>query len=239
MEETIRSFVALDLETTGLDTKKDKIIEIGAVKYQDGVEVDAFSTYVHSPIQVPANILELTGILKEDLDKAPEFQEIKDDFLHFLGDEILLGHRILFDFAHVKRAFALEKIPYERKGIDTLKLCRTYMPEGQSKRLKDVCEYFGIPLENHRALADARGAAEVYFRLCKEYPEVAKIAPTPLQYKIKKETRITLSQIEQIQKLTSRLGITPDYEAEKLTRSEASRIIESYFQKLRSLGETL
>ena len=68
---------------------------------------------------------------------------------------------------------------------------------------------------------------------------MAKIAPTPLQYKIKKETRITLSQIEQIQKLTGRLGIAPDYEAEKLTRSEASRIIESYFQKLRSLGETL
>ena len=237
MSKGLQRFVALDLETTGLDTKKDKIIEIGAARFVDGEEVAHFSTYIHSPIPVPANILELTGILEKDLESAPDFEDVRDEFYAFLGDDILLGHRILFDYAHVKRAFGLYKMPYERKGMDTLKLSRKYLPEGQSKRLGDALAYFDIKLQAHRALEDARGAARLYYALCEKYPEAAEEKPEQLQYRIKKETRITLSQIEQCKKLSERLGLPMDYEVEKLTRSEASRKIEEYFQQLRKLGE--
>ena len=99
-----RSYVAIDIETTGLDAKQDKIIEIGAVKVIDGEETERFSTFVNPRRELPERIVQLTGIQASMLEDAPDIEDVIKDAVEFAGDLPLLGHRILFDYSFLKRA---------------------------------------------------------------------------------------------------------------------------------------
>ena len=94
-----RSYVAIDIETTGLDAKQDKIIEIGAVKVIDGEETERFSTFVNPRRDLPERIVQLTGIQASMLEDAPDIEDVIKDAVEFAGDLPLLGHRILFDYS--------------------------------------------------------------------------------------------------------------------------------------------
>ena len=98
------TYVAIDLETTGLDPKKEKIIEIGAVKVVDGQVAEEFSTLVDPRRLLEERISELTGITDAELSGAPYIDEIIGLAAEFIGDLPLLGHRILFDYSFLKRA---------------------------------------------------------------------------------------------------------------------------------------
>lgn len=77
-----------------------------------------------------------------------------------------MGHRIMFDYSFLKRAAVNHGIPFEKNGIDTLKLCRHFLPEDQPKNLSAACEFFGIRRKKaHRALEDARDSHYLYQRL--------------------------------------------------------------------------
>ena len=96
------SYIALDLETTGLDPQKDQILEIGAVKIQDGKETERYETFVRVGIPIPEKIQELTGITEEMAASGIPMEEAVRGLLDFCGKEDILGHNILFDYSFVK-----------------------------------------------------------------------------------------------------------------------------------------
>lgn len=91
----MKEYVSVDVETTGLAPKQDKIIEIGAVRVRDGQIVGSFTSFVNPGRILPAHITELTGILQEQVDEAGPMERVLPAFLEFAGDLPLVGHRIL------------------------------------------------------------------------------------------------------------------------------------------------
>ena len=129
------SYISIDLETTGLEPKHDKIIEIGALQVEKGQITDSFSTFVNPGRKLEERITELTGIRDEDLADAPYIQDVLPKLLAFVGDLPLLGHSILFDFSFLKKAAVNQKLSFERGAVDTLKIARKYLPELESRSL--------------------------------------------------------------------------------------------------------
>lgn len=227
------SYVCVDLETTGLNPKYEKIIEIGAVKVVDGHITERFSAFVNPGRKLEERIIELTGISQKQVDDAPYIEEILPKFLEFCGDYALLGHRILFDYSFLKKAAVNQKLMFERKGLDTLRMARRFLPELPHRTLPYLCEYYEIPHRAHRALQDAEATSELYrILLEKFYAEGEEcFLPQSLHYQVKKETPITKSQKERLLRILAQHKLTLDVEIDKLTRSEASRITDKILAK--------
>ena len=219
-------FTVVDLETTGLNPKTDKIIEIGAVKVKDGMIRGNFQCYVNPGRKLEERIIELTGICDEDIIEAKSIEEVLPELFAFIGEDILVGHRILFDYSFLKKAAVNQKLSFEKQGIDTLKIARKFLPDLESRRLPFLCEYYGIALKAHRAMHDALATAELYLKLAKEFSDEEAFKPLPLIYKAKKEGPVTPRQKEQLYKLIEKHKLTVDYEVDKLTKNEASRQID-------------
>lgn len=229
-EDRADTYIAIDLETTGLSAKMNKIIEVGAVKFVEGKETEVFSSYVNPGVMLPERITELTGITQEDLQDAPGIGDILDDLERFLGEEILVGHNLLFDYSFLKRAFTFRKRKFEKRGIDTLKIARACLSQEGKKSLGDLCALYDIPLQAHRAVGDARAAGLLYQRLQKEFGETPALSkcfvPGELVCQIRKDSPVTQPQKGLLYKLHAQYGIRPEYDVEKLTKSEASRHID-------------
>ena len=228
------SYIALDLETTGLKPDTDRILEIGAVKVEEGEVTETFSTFIDCGIPVPPFITELTGITQKMILGSPSLEEGMGRFMEFSGQEVLLGHNLSFDYAFVKQNAAALWFPYERQGLDTLKIARCCLPELPKKSLDQVSAYFGIPQEHHhRALDDALTAARIYQRLkeefCEVYPELFE--PSRLNFKVKKASPITNSQKVYLRDLLKYHRINDNVKIEELTKSQASRIIDGIILK--------
>lgn len=229
----IESYVCIDLETTGLDPKRDKIIQIGAVKVEQNKIVEEWESFVNPNRKLEKRIAELTGICDEQLSQAPEIAEVFPEFLEMAGNETLLGHRVMFDYSFLKKAAVDHKLSFERKGIDTLKIARKYLGNLESRGLEYLCRHYGISHSAHRALADARATVELYRRLTEQFYEQEEqegdcslFRPMPLQYHVKRDMPITIPQKEQLYKLIDKHKLIPEYTVEKLSRSEASRLID-------------
>ena len=130
-----QDYVSVDLETTGLNPKIDKIIEIGMVIVRDGQVEQEYSTLVNPYQQLRPETVELTGIRDEMLTDAPGISRVIEKCLELCGDLPLLGHKILFDYSFLKKAAVNEGMEFEKQGIDTLKLCRKFMPGAEKKKL--------------------------------------------------------------------------------------------------------
>lgn len=227
------TYICIDLETTGLNPKMDKIIEIGAVKVIDSKVTDTFSTFVNPGRILEERVSELTGITNDKLENAPYIEDILPALEDFLEDLPLLGHRILFDYSFLKKAMVTNKRSFERKGIDTLRIARRFLPSLEHRTLEFLCKHYGIPHTAHRALEDAKATSELYQILAKDFynEEEPCFKLQPLVYQVKKETPITKPQKERLYRLLEKHGITPDYDVEKLTRSEASRHTDKILAK--------
>lgn len=226
------SYVSLDLETTGLNPKLDKMIEIGAVKVRQGEACEQFTTLVNPGLVLSEHTLAITGITQAQVDAAPEIDKVLPDLLAFLDGEILVGHKVLFDYSFVKKAAVNRGESFERTGIDTLRIARACLPELSKKTLGSVCEYYGIPLKAHRALEDARATALVLERLWEDfgykYPQLFE--PKQLCYKAKKDSKATVAQREQLNRLMQTHSLELGVDISKLSRSEASRWIAQILQ---------
>ena len=214
------------METTGLNPKRDRIIEIGAVKVRNGQIVDTFQRLVDPKQELEERVEVLTGISSKELEGQPTIQEILPELKEFLGEDVLLGHRVLFDYSFLKRSFTNEKIPFERKGIDTLKLARQFVTECESKKLESLCKYYGITHQAHRALGDAQATIELYQILVEKYYNEDAFAPKPLEFKVKKESPITKAQKERLTLLLAKHNLVPKCEIASMTRNEASRYMD-------------
>lgn len=223
--------IVLDLEMTGLNTKTDKIIEIGAIKIRGDEIVDEYHQMICPGRLLSPNTVKLTGITDDMLKGEKDFGQIKDDFLEFCGGDIIMGHHIIHDYAFLKRA-VLSASPkgcvFERRGVDTLKIARSFLPADQKKSLSALCEYFDIPMKAHRAVEDARATFALYLELKKRFydqkPEAFQ--SVELHYQVKREVPIMKKQIEQIEKLLALYQLECPYDLTKLTKNEASRYVD-------------
>lgn len=228
----ITSYVSIDLETTGLNPKLDKIIEIGGVKVIEGVQVATFSTLIHPGRKLEERICELTGISDEMLTDAPDMADVLPSLLFFLEELPLLGHKILFDYSFLKKAAVDRKLSFEKEGIDTLKIARRYCLGAEKKSLEYLCEYYGIRHQAHRALGDAHATSALYQKLAQEFgkqdaqEKQQVFVPHQLQYQAKRDTPITKVQKERLYRLLQQHNIVLDQCVDKMTRSEADRTID-------------
>ncbi len=224
----IRDYVALDVETTGLNPAEDRIIEIGMARVIDGVIVAEYSTLVNPQAFLSERITSLTGITDEMLKGKPVIKDIIADIMEFIGDLPILGHNVVFDYGFIKKAAINNGIKFERKGIDTLKLSRRLLPEVPKKSLPFLCEHFGIDAGNsHRALDDAISAIKLFEKLYEIKPEDTGFDELiTLQCNVKKDSPITPAQKNYLSALLERHNLSLDIEIEGLTKSKASKIID-------------
>lgn len=228
------SYVALDLEMTGLRPKEDRIIEIGAVKVIDGEATDSFSTLINPHMELPERITQITGISRQELTGAPAIEDVLEPLSEFIGELPLLGHRILFDYSFLKRAMVNHKLPFEKSGIDTLALSRKYLPELPSKRLEDMCLYYGIPQQAHRAMEDARAAHFLYGKIKEQFlgeDNLQDFEPKQLLYKVKKEAPASEKQKKRLSELIEKHKLVLDVEIQSMTKNEVSRLTDRILAK--------
>ncbi len=227
------AYTALDLETTGLNPKRDKIIEIGAVKIRKGNVADRFQSFVNPWRKLGEEVRLLTGIDDGMLLDAPGIEEVLEPLIDFIGDDVLVGHRILFDYSFVKKAAVNHSMVFEKEGIDTLKLARKLLPDLESRKLGFLCSYYGIEHRAHRAMGDAEASAKLYKKLAELFYEGNEedFMPKRLLFAAKKETPATKHQKERLYKLLDRHKIVIEYQVDKLTKSEADRIMDQILAK--------
>lgn len=231
----ITSYVCVDVETTGLSAKEEKLIEIGAIKVINGEVVDRFHSFLQPGKPIGAHIEALTGITDQMLEGAPLAKEVMPKFYEFCGELPLLGHNLIFDYSFLKKGMANENLTFEKMGIDTLRISRKYLPELESRRLEFLCQHFKIKHTAHRALGDAEATNILYQKLCAMFGEKDAIEganvflPKALLYNVKKEQAITIAQKEQIQRYLQVLGITLDQDLDLMTRAEASRFMQKHY----------
>ncbi len=222
----LNRFVSVDLETTGLNHGKDKITEIGIVRFIDDAPAGEFKTLVNPGILIPESIEKITDITNEDVKNAPAIGTVIKDAVDFIGNDVIVGHSIMFDYRFLLKAAVNAGLSFEAYGIDTLKISRKVLKDVESKKLEDLCKYFNIPDENHhRALNDAYAAAYLYLKL-KEICTEEDLKPYKLMYKVKKEGPITAHQKERLLELLDYYHINPPYDVDMLTKNEASRNID-------------
>ncbi|MDR1939297.1 MAG: ribonuclease H-like domain-containing protein [Clostridiales bacterium] len=162
---TGKSFVVFDCETTGLDKANDQIIELAAVKIEDGIITQTFSTFVNPGVSLPPVITKLTGITDDDLKDAPKIRDIFHDFYKFIKGSALVAHNIEFDIEFINRAAKLTGFKVDNDIYDTMTIARKNYSIANYK-LGTICEYFGINLTDaHRAVNDALATAEVFIKI--------------------------------------------------------------------------
>ncbi|MDY3919604.1 MAG: exonuclease domain-containing protein [Candidatus Limivivens sp.] len=223
------AYIAVDLETTGLDPKEDQILEIGAVRMENGRATEIYEVFVNSGVPIPEKIQALTGITPEMAASGLPVREAMEGFLEFCGDWDILGHNILFDYSFLKCSACRLGKEFEKSGIDTLRIARKFMPDLPSRRLDALCAYFSIAQEKkHRASYDAIAAARLYQELGRRYEELEPEAflSRPLIYKVKKEAPITISQKLYLLDLAKYHRIDLDVSVDSLTKSQASKMID-------------
>lgn len=161
------TFVVFDIETTGLSKENDKITEIGAVKVENGMITERFSTFVNPERQLSDEIVKLTNITDDMLKDAPKIDTVLPEFLKFCGNSVLVAHNASFDVGFIRNnAKALHMPSVDNTVLDTLELSRTLLPELKKHKLDIVAEHLGVSLEgHHRAVNDAEATAEIFVKL--------------------------------------------------------------------------
>ena len=157
------SFVVFDIETTGFSSVTNHIIEIGAVKVENGKIVDRFSTYVNPQEPIPYRITKLTTITDADVMDAPTINQVLPEFFAFCEGCVLVAHNASFDTGFIKENARKLELPYAYTHVDTLAMARVLLPQLAKFTLDHVAKTVGVSLENHhRAVDDAEATAEIF-----------------------------------------------------------------------------
>ncbi|MBQ3503548.1 MAG: PolC-type DNA polymerase III, partial [Oscillospiraceae bacterium] len=196
-------YVAFDLETTGLSSRTDRIIEIGAVILKDGQEVDRFQTFVDPERPLERKIVELTGITDDMLKGAPKIEEVLPKFLEFVGDRVLVAHNSDFDTGFIRAECLRLGYEYNLTAVDTLILSQNLLSHLNKFKLNIVSNALSLPdFNHHRAGDDAMTCGLIMHRLCCKLEEEHDIhnlqAINPAMMKLRAGGRITDRQARHI-----------------------------------------
>ncbi|EOS24545.1 exonuclease, DNA polymerase III, epsilon subunit [Lachnospiraceae bacterium 3-1] len=225
----LKNYVVVDLEMTGLHARTDRILEIGAVKVEQGKCASAFHRMINPHMKLSKEVMELTGITDEMTEGGCEVWTAVKDFQKFAEGFPLVGHNIIFDYSFLKQCAVNHGGSFEKDGIDTLKLARKFLPKAEKKTLDYLCIWLEIPREqSHRALEDAKATTVLlqYLQEHFEEKEPEAFLPKPLQYKVKKQGPASTRQKKRLKELADWHKIDLDVEIDSLTKNEAARITD-------------
>lgn len=159
-------FVVFDVETTGLDSTKDEIIEIGACKVVNGRIDETFSTFVKPSKHIPKEITELTGIDDSMVEDAPTINYVMPDFYKFCDKATLVAHNISFDIGFIHNTAKKLSYNFNHPTMDTIEMAKSKVPGLKNYKLGTVVDHLGIVLDHaHRAINDATATAKVFIKL--------------------------------------------------------------------------
>ena len=166
------SFVVFDIETTGFSPESCKIIEIGAVRVEQGKITKRFSTFVNPEVPIPFRIENLTGINDNMVLPAPTIDKVLPEFLEFCEGAVMVAHNAGFDMSFIEKNCEDLGIDREFTVADTVAMARFLLPGLNRFKLDTVAKALGVPLDNHhRAVDDAACTAEIFVRFVKMLKE--------------------------------------------------------------------
>jgi len=207
-----RVYVAIDLETTGLNPERDAILEIGAVKFRGKKILGTWSSLANPRRRVPYYIQQLTGITQEEVDRAPPLSSLLGPLRHFVGAAPLVGHSIGFDLAFLRRQGLFKN----HVAFDTFELAAVLLPHVARYSLQRLAKELGISTSaQHRALADAETAARLFQALCEQ------------------ASRLSLTTIQEIGRLGARSHWPPAQFFQEVERERSRTVFTS------SIGQQL
>lgn len=165
--DLLSDYIVFDIETTGLDSSYDEVIEIGAIKVKNNKTVSKFNSLVKPKNEIDEYITELTGITNEMVKDAPTIEEVLPDFMDYIGNDILIGHNVNFDINFIYDNLYRNKLDVLTNDfIDIMRISRKLLPELPHHRLIDLAKYFKIDsTNNHRSLKDCEITMNVYENL--------------------------------------------------------------------------
>lgn len=236
----LEDYVVIDLEMTGLNVKSDKILETGAVRVRGGAAVDVCHALLCPGRRLAEEIEALTGITNEMAERGREPEEALAEFFAFLGDDVLVGQNLIFDYSFLKQWAANHRFAFERTAVDTLKLARKFLPKEEKKDLANLCAFFGVERRNaHRALDDAWETWQIFEKLKERFGGEAEEAfvPKPLLYHVKRQTPATERQKAYLCRYAAQFGLAVPETLDTMTRSEASRLVDQWISAHGKLPE--
>lgn len=173
------TFICFDIETTGLSAARDKITEIGAVKVENGVITDTFSTFANPEMPIPQKITQLTGITDDMVKDAPSQSEAVGAFLEFAGDNVLVAHNAPFDTSFIAKACEDMGREYNYTSIDTVAISRAILTDIKNCKLDTVAKFLRLgDFNHHRATDDAEMLARIFINLCQRLTDDYGITKT-------------------------------------------------------------
>lgn len=205
------TYVVFDLETTGLHSDRDRIIEIGAVKVREGKIVERFSTFVNPQIPIPYRIEELTSINDSMVVNAPKLEEALPQFLDFCQDCVLVAHNAEFDMGFLDEKSRSLNMHKEFTSMDTVALARVLLPDLRGYKLDQVAKAIKVPLlKHHRAVEDAECTALIFLKFLEM---------------LKEQGKETLAQINEMSRRSANaIKKQPTYHIILLAKNEVGRV---------------
>ena len=180
MEQPLEEeMVCFDIETTGLDRRRERITEIGAVVLKNGEIIDKYNAFLNPGKPIPREIVELTGITDEMVADAPGQEEGLNLFLDWVGDRPLAAHNAEFDMGFIAEGCRRMGRPFRNSSLDTLILCQNLLPKLGKYKLDVVAEYLDLPAFNHHRASD--DAATVAYMLVPLYRNLNDMGVKTLQ----------------------------------------------------------
>lgn len=160
----MQTIAALDIETTGLNPKKDSIIEIGAIRFNAEGIIEKWQTLINPQRRIPPFITQLTNIDNQMIKGAPQIEDVIEDIKSFIGNAPILGHNINFDLGFFQKFDAFRS----NERIDTYELASVLLPSATQYNLGSLAQFFNITFSNqHRGLNDVIATYEIFLNLCK------------------------------------------------------------------------
>ncbi|MBA3724047.1 MAG: DNA polymerase III subunit epsilon [Candidatus Levybacteria bacterium] len=209
----------VDVETTGMRSAYDRIIEIGILRVEDGELVQTFKSLINPQTSIPREITSLTGITGSDLENAPTFRAIKDEIIEILADCTFVAHNVRFDYGFLKHELMRENITYNAKHFCTVRLSRLLYPQWPRHNLDAVIRECNLQCETrHRAFDDAQVLYEFYNHIQRTLPKemfLEAIAKT-----MKKPSLPIKLPMEELEKLPDKPGVYIFYGADDKTTEQ-------------------
>ncbi len=185
----------IDVETTGVNAKTDRITELAIVLFDGEKIVEQFSSLVNPECKISYRITQITGINNQMVASSPRFYEIAKKIVELTEDCIFVAHNAAFDYRFIRAEFESLGYTFERKTLDTIKLARKFIPGLRSYSLGNLCDEIGINITNrHRALGDALATTELFKRIYQYHPDLDGVSLKGLHSNLSKEKIDALPQ---------------------------------------------
>ena len=228
-----KRYAIIDIETTGLNARRDKITEIAAVIYEEGEIMNQWSSLINPERTVPEEITRITGISTEMIQDQPKFYEIAKEFLELVEGCLFVAHNVRFDYGFIREEYARLGYSFSMKRLCTLRLSKKTIPGLQSYSLGFLIKHLGIQVQRrHRALDDALATCQLLEFLLHPSPEIESPESLILKKAILESKFPTLMDPDEIANLPDLCGVyyMEDIDGNYLYIGKSTNIRKRIFQ---------